>query len=144
MKDNLNKMGNEPPQVTEQLVLLRQQASRFGMVHDMKIIDLKIWARILISHSTKSEAQIDTEKLEVEIRVTTKGKAPKDHAKKVKFLAEGVQWLLGANWEVRIVENNGKPRIFQRAVVIEPLYAGTDFAAGAIVPERQWNFLKGK
>lgn len=144
MRDNLNKMGHVLPEHTEQLVMLRQQASRFGMIHEAQTAQLKIWPRVLISHSIKSEARIDTEKFEVEIWVKTKGKAPKDHAKKLKFLADGIQWLLGDNWEVRIIENGGKPKVFKRTESAEDRYAGTDFAAGAIVPSKPWNFLKGK
>jgi hypothetical protein len=143
MSDNLPlKMDNgNQAQLVEQLVMLREHTERFGTVHEAQILQLKVLPRVLVPNSTKSEARLDTDKKEVEIRVTTKGKAHKKQAQLTKQLGEGIQWVLGGTWKCSVFIDDKAPMVFPRtAKAKKDKYQGTDFEAGKIVPEKVWRF----
>jgi hypothetical protein len=130
----------------EQVAQLKALTLRTGTLHELQIQQLKIWPRVALPHTTSSEARVDTTKHVVEFRVEVSGRAPSQLTDRLKGLDQSVKDLLGTWWRVKVVQclSDGTMKALYNGAPSEVLeqqsYAGTDFEAGKIVPEKPWQF----
>lgn len=139
-------------ELQEQMVLLRDLTRKTGAIHEAQALHLKIWPRVQIDNCTFAEAHVDTEACSLKYLLTFKGRTP---AKKLmtvhlSMIFDCVQWLLGDEWSVSAYRKDGSKQTLlgerrrKAGVPDRKKYAGTDYKAGMIVPEKPWQFPKQK
>jgi hypothetical protein len=88
--------------LTEQLLSLRALTRITGALHEAQILQLKLWPFVLYP-KIKYELRINQDTKTIEYLMQIKGKV--EH--KFEEFEEGVQWLLGPEWLLK-VSVNGK------------------------------------
>ena len=96
-------MSTLTPEAEEQIMALRDMTRRTGVLHEIQALNLSNWAKLAIP-------QMDYKKFTIEFPNTTvefafKGDPahePKNMAARYRALLVAVQWLLGADWRVRV------------------------------------------
>lgn len=128
-------------EIATQLAALRDFTSVYGVLHEAQVLQLKIWPRLMFPNATRSSCVVNCEDSSISIEVKLKGKTARGQAPRTEALARTVQWMLGPQWRVKVLA--GKKKLYDLAakkVSAAGKYAGTDFAAGMIVPEQPWKF----
>lgn len=103
---------NLPP-AQQQLLLLREQTRRMGVLHEAQVLQLKMWPRAFFVKSTSAtQVAVDIEKKRLVFTVVVgKGKTPEGAmgpSAAADRLAESAHWLLGAEWDVDIKVGSGQ------------------------------------
>lgn len=97
----------------QQLLLLREQTRRMGVLHDAQVLQLKMWPRAYFVKSTSAtQVSVDIEKKRLVFQVVVaKGKTPEGAmgpSAAASRLAESAHWLLGPSWDVEIRVGSGQ------------------------------------
>lgn len=83
----------------------RALTRRWGVVSEHQVAQLRMWPLVAVAHARTSTVELDQDKYNVRIRITTKGRAPKNLPKALKILSASTQYLLGPEWNVKILIN---------------------------------------
>lgn len=128
-----------PDKTAKKILELQHLTRRTGMLHEAQILNLKMWPRVIVPGCSASEVRVDMEKCNVDYNLTVRGKAAKAFKQRLDSLTEATQWMLGAEWQVRIFKGETLLRERPRRWAVEQSkYEGADFAAGKTVPEKPW------
>ena len=129
--------------VMAQLKALKDVWVRTKVLHDLQILQLRMWALCIFPKCKKSETHIDTDTWTIDFYVKPdflrSFRIPKDAPLRCSYVERWVHQLLDGSVLVRVFY--GKDLIFtgtRIAPVPEAKYTGTDFRAGEIVPETTW------
>lgn len=129
---------------TVAMLQLRDLTTRFGVIHEFQALQLKIWPRLVLPHTTESVAKLNVEQCRVDFHIKTKGKAPTQMKQRLAGLNDSVKLLLGDWWEVRVIRGGKSLYVGKRLKKMpqKKEFLGTDYEAGRIVPDKPWQYLK--
>lgn len=128
----------KPPNHATQLLALRDFVAKYGCLHEAQALQLKLWPRVAFPHSTQeTTSEVNLADREVVVKVISKKSHNKTKTRAI-MLTKNIRWMLGVEWGVQVFEN-GK-LLLKKAGQKPKNYAGTDFAAGKLVPKTPWKF----
>ncbi len=113
-----------------------------GVIQEMQVRNLRIWPVLAfpMCRSVTTNIDLDKRSITFELLLSKGRRLPDDVRARGKGLHRSVQYLLGKDFEIRILNGKGKAIFYGKRS--EPLktYEGTDFEAGRIVPTTPWKF----
>ena len=129
--------------VMDQLMALKDVWVRTQVLHDLQILQLKMWSLCIFPKCKRSETHIDTDTWTIDFHIKPEFLAsfrtPKDAPMRCAYAERWVHQLLDGRVLVRVFY--GKDLIFTGTRLIsatEDKFLGTDYQAGEIVPETPW------
>ena len=129
------------------VVQLRDLFQKTGVLHDVQIQNLQVWPRLAFPTARSCTASVDIFERVVlfDLDMAIWRRLPGDVVARCKGLAESVQFLLGGDFQVRVSRRGELIFSGERTQAVkERDFEGTDYDAGRIVPEKNWNFQKKK
>ncbi len=127
----------------DQLLVLKDVWMKTGVLHDLQIFQLRMWALCIFSKCKKSETHIDTDTWTIDFHIKPEFLAsfrvPKDAPLRCAYVERWVHRILDGRVLVRVF---WKSSLIFTGTRVTPVsgdkYLGTDFQAGEIVPEVPW------
>jgi len=127
-----------------QVIMLRDLFRRTGALHEIQVQNLKIWPLLAFPMAaTIATVDIEGHIVSFDLSIPKGKRLPKDVNARCRGLHESVQFLLGRDFQTRVLRGGKLIFTGRRAEPVKDTeYEGTDFAAGMIVPETPWRFKK--
>lgn len=97
MTDNLTEAT-----VKEQLIMLKDQTRRLGVLHEAQVLQLKMVPWGFWPTVKSFEVLPDLEKHDMVFELKLNGKKPDDFNEQCEKVNQWIKWLLGDEWIVRV------------------------------------------
>jgi len=126
-------------EASEEVAQLRDMFRLTGQLYSVQVDNLKIWPLLAfpMCQTASASLNLDEKSITFDLQLARGKKLPDNVKARGLGLLQSVQYLLGQDFEIRIVH---KTKAIFHGKRLEPVktYEGTDYEAGRIVPTTPW------